>query len=157
MRLVDAILQRVEIIAVANIRAGVDLALFFQFRIAWQRRHDSFAEVGEDQAQILQRGAATNGYFLRETFVFRRLLDALAGAVVFPAVVETADAIVLDPADRQLRAAMGTTKINDIGRTACAAIKREAFAQDAYRHRVAGFQFVGNINRLPEHSQIPSG
>jgi len=128
-----------------------------QFRIAWQWRRRSRAEVGEDQAQILLRGAATNGYFLRETFVFRRLLDALAGAVVFPAVIETADAIVLDPTRGQLRAAMGTSKIDDVSPSARTTIKREAFAHDMDRHGVAGSQLLRNVDRVPEHSQISSG
>ena len=94
-------------------------------------------------------------YFLSETFMLRGLLDALTGAVVFPAMVKTADAIVLDPADRKLRAAMGAAKIDDIGRATGAAVERETFAHDLDRHGIAGFQFVGNIHGLPEHSQIP--
>ena len=87
----------------------------------------AFAEEGEDQTEIFLRRPAANFYFLGKAVVFGRLLDALAGAVVFPAMVETADAIVLDPADRQLRAPMGAAEIDNVRRAARAAIKRKAF------------------------------
>ena len=51
MHLIDAILQRAEIIAVANVTADIDLAFCFQLGIVRKRRRGAFAEVGKDQPE----------------------------------------------------------------------------------------------------------
>src|SRR5262245_47268461 len=157
MRLVDAVFQRVEVVAIANVRAGVDLAFLFELGIALERRRVTLAEIGEDQSKILLRRAAADFNFLGKALAFRRLLDALSRAVVFPAMIKTANAILLDPADGKLRATVRAAEIDDVSRPALAAVKRKVLAHNANRHSVTGFQFARNINRLPEHSQIAPG
>ena len=56
------------------------------------------------------------------------LLDALPGAIVFPTVKTAANAIVLDPADRELGLAVRTTKIDDVRLAGFAAVEGEFFA-----------------------------
>src|SRR5258706_229443 len=157
MSLVDAVFQSAEIIAVANVSADVDFAFLFQFRIARKRRCFTAAEVGEDQAEKFAGRTTANFDFLGEALGLRWLLDALSRAVILPAMVKTTETILLDPAHRQLGAAMGATKIDDISGAALAAIKREVLAHDANRHGTARFQFCRNIHRLPKYPQITPG
>ena len=89
--------------------------------------------------------------------MLRRLLDTLTGAVVFPTVIEAADAVALHPTCRKLRAAMGTTKFDCINRPALTAIKREVFTHDPHGDRTGALDLLRQANRLPEHPHISSG
>src|SRR5436190_1947604 len=110
----------------------------------------TFAEVTPDQAQVLLRGVAADAHLALERFVLARLLDALPGGIVFPAVVQAAEAVVLHPAARQLRAAMGAAEGHDVSRAGLAPIQREALAQDLYRDGSARRQVLRAVDRLPE-------
>src|SRR6185437_6573775 len=81
---------------------------------------------------------------------FGGLLVALAGAVEFPAVIDAAYVVTLDPAEMHLRAAMRATIVDDLRGAALAAIDREILAHDADRPGLAGRQVLGAHHRHPE-------
>src|SRR5262249_5387419 len=97
----------------------------------------TIAQVGENQAEILLRRVAADLHFAGEAGVLGGLLDALAGAVVLPAVVEAADAVALHPAGAELRAAMGAAERHQVRLAGLAAIEREVLAHHADGFRVA--------------------
>src|SRR5207253_10957977 len=113
---IDAVLDPVAVAVrtyvsrrVTHEAVGIDV---LQERVPWQwgrPEHSSIAafsvtEIGEDEAEVLLDGVALDPHFAGEAGVLGGLLDALAGAVVLPAVVDAAEAVPLDPAGRELRA-----------------------------------------------------
>src|SRR6185503_3221322 len=129
----------------------------FEAWIARQRRRLALAEIGEDQADVFFHRITRNADFVRERLSFRRLLDALSRAVIFPAMIKTTYAFALDPAHRKLRSPVRAARANEVRRGAIAAIDREIFSKDSNRQRPANRKLMGAADRLPEHSQIASG
>src|SRR3954452_98604 len=109
--------------------------------MAWQRprperssiRAFSVAEVDEDQAEILLGGVGADPHLGWEAGVLGRHLDALAHAVVLPAVVEAAQAAALDPARAELGAAVRAAGSNHVRHPILAAVEREILAQEPDR------------------------
>src|SRR5207244_2921155 len=105
-------------------------------RILFERRRPerssiaafSIAQVREDQPHVLPRGIRAQPHLLRQAWILARLLDALAAGVVAPAVIPTAEAVALDPADGELGAAMGAAEVHHVGRAVLAAVEGEALA-----------------------------
>src|SRR5215472_6871491 len=71
-----------------------------------KRRRFALAEICEDQSHVFAGRIVTDLHFLRKAGVLRGLLDALARAIKFPAVVNATDVVALHPAQMHLRAAM---------------------------------------------------
>jgi hypothetical protein len=88
----------------------------------------SIAQVSKDQAEILLDRIALDLDFAGEARILGRLLDALAGGIVLPAVVEAADAVALDPARTELRAAVRAAELEQVRRVVLAAVEREVLA-----------------------------
>src|SRR5262249_23652202 len=122
---VERIFQVLEVIATSP--EGIRLQQahrVLELRVARQGRRPerssiaavSPAEVGEDQPEILLAGITADPHLAGEAGVLGRLLHALAGLIVFPAVVEAADAVALDPAGRELRASVGAARVEEVNR-----------------------------------------
>src|SRR5260370_396408 len=96
-----------------------------------ERRCSGFAEVGEDQPHVLARRVTFRRHLAREVRIRRGHLDALAGAVELPAVVQAAQRIAFDPAEMQRRAAMRAAIVEHLGAARFAAVERVVLAHDA--------------------------
>src|SRR5687768_6884876 len=100
-----------------------------------QRRRLAFPEICEDQPNVLPHRISGDADFVRKRSSLRGLFDALAAAVVFPAVIKAADALSFDPSDGELRAPMRAARADQMRIAALTAIEREILAQDADRQR----------------------
>jgi hypothetical protein len=69
-------------------------------------------------------------------------------------MVEAAKTIAFNPTNGQLSFPMGAAKADDVGCSALASIEREILSENTNGHRVAGCEFMGAKNRLPEHPQV---
>ena len=63
---------------------------------------------------MFARRIGADPHLAGEARLLGRLLDALAAAVEFPAVIDAADVVVLDPAEMHRRAAMRTALVDDL-------------------------------------------
>src|SRR5262249_18951596 len=111
----------------------------------------------EDEPQVLLGRITGDLDSGGEARIFGGHLDALAGGVVLPAVVEAADTIALDPAGRELRAPVRAARRDDVRGATLAAVEREVFAHDANRPGAAGGQVLGAGDRLPEAAKVAPG
>ncbi len=125
----------------------------FKARKAIERRRLACAEISEDQADGLAHGITRNANILGERLRFSGLFDTLPRAVVFPAVVKTANGVFFDPAHRQLCAAVRAAISHQVRRAALAAVQGKVFAHDPDRHGPPRENLMGTINRLPESAQ----
>src|SRR5206468_9132357 len=89
-------------------------------------------------------------YLAGKSRVLGRLLDALARAVEFPAVIEAADIVALDPAEVHQRAAVRAAVIKNLGAPRVAPIQGEVLSHDADRLRVPARQVFAAVHRDPE-------
>src|SRR6185437_10243885 len=151
---VAVIVERVEIIRVAEIGIRLEHAFFLEPGIARQGRGRAFAEPGEDQAEIFLYGIAWNLDALFECRRLGGLLDALSGAVEHPAVIHAADAIILDPAGGKLCAAMRATRADEMRLAGEAAIERVILAHHADRLGLAFREIRRDTDRLPERLEV---
>src|SRR5215467_1904065 len=87
---------------------------FLEMGIARQRRRFALAQIGEDEPKILFSRITANANLFGEGFLLRGLLQALACAVVKPAMIHAADTVSFDPACRQLRSPMRTAKCHHV-------------------------------------------
>src|SRR6185503_16556011 len=97
----------VEEVAVPDVGVMEQDPLALESRVARHWGRLALPEIGEDQAQILLRGVASNADPLAEGHGLGRLIDALAVRAVFPAVVDAAQPLAFDPARRELRQSVG--------------------------------------------------
>src|SRR5439155_7766725 len=152
--LVDAVLQRIKVVAKPDVRADLEHPFAFQLRVARKGRCSTLAKVSEDKPQIVPRGVTSNSDFAGEALIFRRLLHALPSAIVFPTMIKTADALLLNPTKRELRPTMGTPEVDDVRVPAFAPIKGKLFAHDLNRNRMARLELISHIDRMPKHSHV---
>src|SRR5205823_1301990 len=158
----EAILDVLEVVAGPQISAGHQHPLFLEVRVAWERLERSsiaafsvaLAQVGEDQPEILLGGVALDLDFAGEGGVLGRLLDALARAVVLPAVVEAANAVPLDPAGAELRPPVRAAGRYQVGVAALIAIERVVLTHDPDRFGVTGGEIGCHVDWLPEAPQV---
>src|SRR5205814_25461 len=133
-------------------------AIAFELRETRQRRRPwrsslvafGVAEVGEDQAEVLLAGKAPDRHLLGEAGVLGGLLDALAGGIVLPAVVEAANAVPFHPAGAELRPPVRAAEVQEMWAAVLATIQREVLVDDADRLGVARLQILRPVHRLPE-------
>src|SRR5438128_7691295 len=78
----------------------------FKLRKSRKRRRRSFAQIGKYQAQVFLRRVTPNADFGGEARILGRLLHTLSRAIVFPAVIKTADAVAFHPTHRELCSTM---------------------------------------------------
>src|SRR5262249_9722563 len=128
-----------------------------EFGVARERWGGAFAQIGKDHAEVFLGGIARYSHLGREAGVLGRLLDALARAVVFPAVVEAAQAVALHPAGRELRAPVRAARRHDVRCAALAAVEGEVLAHGADGLRLARREVAGQRHRLPETAQVAPG
>jgi hypothetical protein len=69
-------------------------------------------------------------------------------------VIHAADAIAFHPTGGELRAAMGTTKADNVRRAGITAVEREALAHDLDRFGFADVEMLSAVDRLPEPAQV---
>src|SRR5205823_2359033 len=108
------------------------------------------AQVGEDEAQVFLARIALDLDFLGEAGVLGGLLDALAGRVILPAVVEAAEAVPLDPASAELRPPVRAPELQQMRAAALAAVEGKVLAHDADGLCMPARQVLGTLDRLPE-------
>src|SRR5262249_43993252 len=121
-----------------------------------KRRWIALSQIGEDHPEVLLGGVAGDPHLGGEAGVLGGLLAALAGAIVLPPAVEAAEAVALHPAGAELRAAVGTTVADQVGRAILATVERELLVEDAPRYRLASVNVMRVSNRLPEAPQVPA-
>ncbi len=154
VRRVAGILQMLEIVAwPEQIRKGIQNTFDFKVGITWERRRFAFAKVGKDQSEVFLCWAASDADLLRERLLLGRLFDALARAVVFPAVIHASEAIAFDPSGRELRSAMSAAKV-DYMRALFSAVECEVFTHDPDRFGMSGCQILRAAHGLPKKSQV---
>src|SRR5579872_5776928 len=158
MRFVEIVLDTLEIIARHRMAIGDQHALdIVELGETRKLRRFTLAEIGEDQADIFLCRIGARFHLGGEVGFFGRLLDALAMPVEFPAVIEAADAVARDRAQRERGLAMRAAIFQHIRRAALAAIKREILVQDLDALRVADLQVSADIDRLPEMTDEAAG
>ena len=135
---------------------NLEHAFFLHMPVAWKWWRFTVAKISEDQTEIFPRRAAWNPDFLRERFFLGRLLDALAGFIENPTMINAADAVPFDPAGRELRSPVGTAEPDHVRRAALAAIESEALAHDLNRFGLAGHEIFGAMDGMPEPAHISS-
>src|SRR5579862_612788 len=113
---VGCVVDAIEVIAGPIFRwIDVQHARLLKFRVARQSRGCTLTEIGKDEAHVFLSRIALDAYLGRERLIFAWLLDALPRGVVFPAMVQAADAIVFHPAAGQLSATMSTAERSNMG------------------------------------------
>src|SRR5262245_21720257 len=115
-----------------------------------ERRRLAVAEIGENEIEIFVRRIGLQGHLAGEPCFLGRLLDALAATVKFPAVIDAADRLILDPAEMQRRAAMRAAIGDDLRHPRLRAVDREVLAHDAQRPGAAHRQVAAAAHRMPE-------
>ena len=152
---VERVLEILEVVAIAAIGIDLDHAVeMLELGLQRELGRRAGAEEGEDQAEVLTQRIGGERDLVAEGVFFRRLLDAGAGAVELPAVIEAAQRIALDPAGRQARAAMRAARVDEMRRSGPAAVEREVFAHDADGDGASRLQVDRVIDRLPELAQV---
>src|SRR5581483_8840057 len=131
VHLVRRVLHPVEEVARPDDDVGYfEHALIFHFGEARQWWWVTLTQVGEDEAQVLLGRIAADADLSRKGGVLGRLLHALACVVVLPTVIEAANAVALDPACRELGAAMRAAERQQVRLAAFTSIEREVLAHD---------------------------
>src|SRR5580692_5173532 len=134
MDLVHAVLKALQIIAGHMLDVpDLDQAFARAVRKMRKRRRLAGAEIAEDEAQIFARRIGAQLHLAGKARFLGRLIDALAGAIELPAMIDAADGIFLDPAEMQRRAAMRAMVVDDLCNPRMAAIERKILAHDADR------------------------
>src|SRR5262249_25020584 len=98
---------------------------------------------------VLLHRVALDAHLAGEAGVLGGLLDALAGAVVLPAMVEAADAVALHPPGAELRPPVRAAEVHEVWRAALAAVEREVLRQEAHGLRTPGREILGAADRVP--------
>src|SRR5580704_10122754 len=158
VHLVHAVLKTLQVIAGHMLDVpDLDQALARAVRKMRKRRRLAGAEIAEDEAQIFAGRIGAQLHLAGIARFLGRLIDALAAAVEFPAVIDATDAVLFDPAEMQRRAAMRTMVIDDLRLAGMAAIERKILAHDANGLGVACGQILAAIERVPElpHENTP--
>src|SRR5262249_7047325 len=89
--------------------------------------------------------------------VLGRLLDALAGRVVEPAVIAAPQAVALDPAGGELHPTVRAPEREQLRRTPRAAVQGEVLAHQPDGHRVSGQEVLRQGDWLPEPAHESAG
>src|SRR5262245_8461240 len=90
------VFQIVDVVARPDISFRPE-CVFLEIRVTRQWRRFALAEINENQFEVFLGRTTADANFFGEGFLFRRLLDALSGAVIFPTVKAAANTIVLNP------------------------------------------------------------
>src|SRR5262245_39250150 len=132
--LVHAVLEALQVVAGHVLRIpDLDEARRVPVWEMRERRRVALAEIGEDEIEIFARRIGLQRHLAGEPRFLGRLLDALAATVKFPAVIDAADRLVLDPAEMQRRTAMRAAIGDDLRRARLRTVDREVLAHDAQR------------------------
>ena len=151
VRLIHAVLKALQIIAGHGFDVPQIDDRIRPFARIWRKlRRIAFAEIGKDEAHVFARRIASDPDFAREAGILRGLLDALACAVILPAVVNATDVVAFHPAQVHLRAAMRAAIIDHLGAARFAAIERIIHAHDTDRFCFAFRKILAPANGHPE-------
>ena len=119
---------------------------------AGKERRGLRAHVGEDDAAEFLRVVRLDAHLLLElrAFRLRRLVDALALLVEYPAVVGAADAVLLRYAVGEVGLAVAQRWFDEAERALSVAVKDEVFAEEAHLFRwVVGVEFDTGGDGVP--------
>ena len=156
---IAGVVEPVEKIArpVFDQRRHFDHARLLEIGEAANRRRLTFAQVGEDEAEIVLRGIGAQANLRGKSRVLAWLLDALTGLVVLPAVIVTAQRIALNEAGREQRRAMRAVRLHHVHAPVLAAIYGDKFGHDLRRVRPPHVDVLRTAQGLPKAAQIPAG
>ena len=155
---VGAVLGVVEEVAAALVAVPLEDAFeALEVRIAGQQRRLALAEISEHEAQVLLAGVRADLHLVGEGFRLGGLLDALPGVVVFPAVIEAAHGVALDPAGGKLCPAVGAARIEEVRAASGPAVQRVVDVHDPDRLRLARGKVGRVVHRLPEAPHVLAG
>src|SRR5581483_5128450 len=151
------VLQLVEVVARARRAGPLQQSLALHPRVAGEGRRLALANVDEDEAQVFLNRVAPDADAMGEGWSFKRLFDTLAGAVEYPAVVATANAVLLDEAGGKLGAPVCATEVHHVRGSALATIQGEVFVHQPNRYRPAWLELLRDIDGVPERAQVAAG
>jgi hypothetical protein len=152
---VERVFQILKIVASPVIRIHLDeTGRMIELRIARKLRRGAGTEIGEDQTEVIARRIGADRDFSAKCRAFGGLLETCAVGAEAPAVIEAANRLAVDPAGRELRAAMRTARIDQDRCAGRAAIEREIRFHDAQRRGGAGREIGAVKHRLPEAAQV---
>src|SRR4029450_3853950 len=115
-----------------------------------KRRSVAFAKKSEHRAKIRASRTVPYANLACEGFLLCGLLCALTGTVKQPTVIHAADAVAFHPAGGELRAAMRAAKSDDMRGSGLATVERKTLAHDLDRFSLAGAEFLGAMDGMPE-------
>ena len=148
---IDDVLDVIEPVGVDRLDLHVlDPVLHHQHVEERQQRRGLGAHIGPDEAaQLLHLVGSELDLVLEAAALgLGRLLQALAGPVIEPAVIRAAKAVAFDPAVIEREAAMGAAQLHQRRRAALAAIEHQLLAQNLDPLRLAGDE-VRAADRMP--------
>src|SRR5262245_40671053 len=149
--LVHAVLEALQVVAGHVLRIpGLDEARRVPVWEVRERRRVVVAEIGEDEIEIFARRIGLQRHLAGESRFLGRLLDALAATVKFPAVIDAADRLVIDPAEMQRGTAMRAAIGDDVWHACSCAVSREILAHNAQWLSAARRQVAAAADRMPE-------
>src|SRR5262249_57689254 len=90
----------------ANETVVLQHSFSLQLRKSQQRRRRALSKVSKDQTQIFFGRVPAYADLSGKTYVLCGLFDALPRTIIFPAMIEAADAIAFHPAHRELGSAV---------------------------------------------------
>ena len=112
---VERVLEILEVVAIAAVGIDLDHAVeMLELGMARELRRLAFAEEGEDQPEIFAHRVGRDRDLVAEGVLLGRLLEAAPVGRELPAVIEAAQRVALDPAGRELRAAVRATRIDQM-------------------------------------------
>ncbi len=114
MHLVHRILETLQPVARHELGLGLDQPFGNGCRVGREGRRLALSEIGVDEAEIFAGRIAADPHLAGKPRLLGRLFEALPGAVEFPAVIDAADVVALDPAQMHLSAAVRTAVIDDL-------------------------------------------
>ena len=124
--------------------------------IVRQQRRLAGADIGEDHAADLaaRKGRLAKVIAMLTAVGLAGLFENLAVHVIKPAMVNTAQPAVFQPAVGQIGAAMATMRFEHADTPFVVAKNRQLLTHQCYRHRRAvGFQLFRQRHRLPIAAQ----
>src|SRR3954464_3561610 len=123
MRVGNPVLEAAEVVARPGVGGVCNHAFLLELRVAGEIGRLAFAQISEDQPQILPHRVAANPDAGAEGLWLGWLLGALAPAILLPPVVEAPDLVALDPPGTELGAPMCTSECNEVSATGLSSIQ----------------------------------
>ena len=111
-------------------------------------------QIRIDQADVVPHRITLDAHLGGEGIRLPRLLDALPGRAVLPAVIAAADGVALDPAGRKLGAPVGAPPRHQVGLAVLSPVQGELLVQYLDGDCAPGRDILGAIERKPETPEV---